>query len=59
MEEEIVVKCKGCDKYFGQTKEDPTCKFCHAPYNEPEEEAVESKVPIKTKKESFRVWKNS
>lgn len=34
MNEETVIKCKECGKYFGYTKEEGECRLCHAKYDE-------------------------
>lgn len=60
MDKETVVKCKTCDKFFGYTKEYSKCRFCNAQYGESQEEvkeeSKEKKVPLKVKKDSFKMW---
>ena len=66
---ETVVKCGGCSKFFVHTNAIPACPFCHTEYDEnaenaenaeiAEKETKERKVPVKTKKESFKIWKDS
>ena len=61
-----VVKCDKCDKFFGWTKTDPKCRFCHAIYGEEisevEEEEIkeeaeeESKETKKSHKKPFKMW---
>jgi len=58
MEKETVVKCKKCGKYFGQTKEDPKCRFCNTGYDQVDEESAVKKLKVKTQKESFTIWKD-
>lgn len=61
---EKVVKCgnKQCGLYFGYSEKRTTCPFCRTPYGKIEEnieeKAAERKVPIKKRKESFKIWEN-
>jgi hypothetical protein len=64
-----VVKCGKCHKFFGWTKIDPKCRFCHAVYGEveketeeeeikeeAEEESKETKETKKSHKKPFKMW---
>ncbi|MEK7185141.1 MAG: hypothetical protein AAB726_00795 [Patescibacteria group bacterium] len=63
-----VVKCVFCDKYFGYAEKNKNCPFCYNAYNEVVEKPKERKdlpaqagrkVPVKTQKESFKIWSES
>ncbi len=69
-----VVKCinETCGQHFMHTEIDTKCPFCHTEYVEVNEVAEkesqeakiqsaqsEKKAPIKIKKESFKIWKDS
>ncbi len=62
--EEKVVKCDSeqCGLHFGYSEENTKCPFCHTPYKAVEEKTAvkpkERKVPVKTEKESFKIWKD-
>lgn len=60
-----VVKCNNeqCGLHFMHTQTDTECPFCHTEYSAVEEKKVEvrpkeRKVPVKTEKESFKIWKD-
>lgn len=66
---EKVVKCKKCDLYFGHSEKNTKCPFCHTVYNEVEKKASaqggsasgekEKKWTAKTRKKSFKIWKDN
>ena len=62
-----VVKCKNnqCEQHFMHTEKSTKCPFCRTEYGEeekPKEKEVvdieEKKEAKKTKKESFKIWKD-
>ena len=60
--QEKVVKCKNdtCGLHFGYSEKQTKCPFCHTKYGEViEEETKARKVPVKSKKESFKIWRKS
>jgi hypothetical protein len=67
--DEKVVKCAGCDKYFGYSEGNKNCPFCRAEYGKAEGRVQDrakdlpaqtgKKVTTKTQKESFKIWKDS
>jgi len=65
MEEEKVVKCRGCGQYFGHTEKKTKCPFCHAEYGKAASSAEasaakeEKKEATKTQKKIFKSWKNN
>lgn len=55
---EKVVKCTKCGQYFMHTEKDITCPFCYTEYTEDKVETKEKKETPKTRKESFKMWKD-
>jgi Zn finger protein HypA/HybF involved in hydrogenase expression len=59
-EKQRVVKCTSCDNFFGYAENSKKCPFCHTAYGEVVEDPKEPKmrkVPVKTQKDSFKIWK--
>lgn len=56
---EKVVKCKKCNLYFGHSEKNTECPFCKTEYAEVEEKPKEKKWTAKTRKGSFKIWKNN
>ncbi len=62
---ETVVKCGTCDNHFGHSEIKTKCPFCKAEYVEVKEKPKDlpaqagRKVPVKTQKESFKMWENN
>lgn len=64
-EKETVVKCRSCEKFFGFSKTNSHCPFCQTNYGEIEVSEIDStpikikKIPVKEKKESFKISKDN
>ena len=62
---EKVVKCDNerCGLYFGYSEKKTKCPFCYTPYNAVEEKTAEKpkekRIPVKSRKETFKIWKNN
>ena len=61
-----VVRCSGCNKYFGYTEKSTKCPFCHTEHDGKVEEKspdlsaqAGKKGTTKTPKKSFKIWRDS
>ena len=41
------------------TEKNMECPFCHVKYVEAEEKTKEKKLVVKTRKESFKIWRDN